>query len=200
MEKNPANIQNDNFLYWPLDVLAYYIQKKQQKIMKMQKPLILEQFAMVCAKHGKFHPEIRDVSGFFNDLNAQFQKSMDKDTTLIFPYILDLVRSHHRHVPITAPKFSSMSNIHKTEYQNHQAIATGLAGIVELTSTFNRFTSVNSEYDLLVNALKMMADEFNSIGRLKFDILFPRAMEAENTVNWGGFHKENLLQTQHYAK
>lgn len=173
----------ENYLYWPADVLARYIQTSQHQFVKKQVPALVGQFGLVCGKHKKVHPEITGVNDLFSDFAEQLRGDVEYDFTLIYPYIYDLVECHHKGTPLSAPGFSSISSIVETAREKQKSRIHCLDSIIELTFTFNRFASVNLEYNALVSALNVMADDLQLISHLKFNILFPKAAEMENTVN-----------------
>ena len=174
--------QQKNYLYWPLDVLVNHVQNAQKNLGYEQIPYIREQFALVNERYRKIHPEIMGVSGFFMDVADNLNIELAKDEEYFFPYIRELVECHYENRQVSVPQFSSIGSVRQLSLLNHNTILKSLETIIEMTFTFNKFKLVDADHNKLVTSLNALEDDLQSIVHLKFDILFQRAIEMENTV------------------
>jgi regulator of cell morphogenesis and NO signaling len=182
MRQSSHRTREENHLYWPLEVLTGYLQTSQDRLLATQLPFISEQFSFICDKHRKTHPEIVGLSDFFADVTDDLRREMSKDAELYFPYIHHLAECHHCMLPLPVPEFSSISSVVHLTHANHNSVLKSLGTIIEMSFTFNKFTQVDSAYNLLVSSLNELEDDLQTLIHLKFDILYKRAVEMERIV------------------
>jgi iron-sulfur cluster repair protein YtfE (RIC family) len=182
MRLTSRKIREENYLYWPLEVLTGYIRSRQKRLIEEQLPAVTAQLNVVCEKYRTIHPEIAGLSNFFSDVTGDLRRELLTDEQLYFPYICDLVDCHHRNTQVLVPCFSSIGNVMHLSHINHQVIHRSLETIIDMTFTFNKFTQVDASHKSLVNSLNTLEDDVQSLIHIKFNILFQRASELENTV------------------
>jgi iron-sulfur cluster repair protein YtfE (RIC family) len=171
-----------NFLYWPLEVLTGHIRSGQERLIRSSLPDIEALFTTVCGLHRKFHPEITAVHDLYREAARELERITELDRASIFPYIIQLAQCHHDNSEVTVPPFSSLSQILGQSRAAYAENCRTLETVIDMTFTFNKFTSVNSAHNALVQSLNALDDDLHSLAHLKFGILFSRAIEMEKTV------------------
>jgi iron-sulfur cluster repair protein YtfE (RIC family) len=175
-------MEQNNYHYWPLDVLVKHIGEAQNKLANVDIPFLREQFAKVCEGHRKIHPEIVGVSEFFSDITNDLCRGFSNDEKLFFPYMCDLVECHYQNRQVVVPSFTTIGNIMHLARVNYNTIMKSLDTVIEMAFTFKKFEQVDQVHHMLVKSLTAFEDDLHSLVHLKFDILFQRAMGMENTI------------------
>jgi regulator of cell morphogenesis and NO signaling len=178
----PTN-QGDNsidFNTWPLDLLADYIIKKHHRYVNAQIVDILPFLRKVARVHGERHPELLEIESLFNASAIELTSHMQKEESILFPYIQKLVLAKEQNATIQPPfgtvknPVNMMMNEHDTEGERFRKIAT-------LTNNYTPPEDACNTYKVTFALLKAFEEDLHLHIHLENNILFPKAIKMEES-------------------
>src|SRR5690554_7273324 len=75
---NTHNEESMDYNFWPLDLLADYIEKKHHRYVEERIPLLRQYLDKLCKVHGDVHPELLEINKLFNETAGELTSHMKK--------------------------------------------------------------------------------------------------------------------------
>ncbi|WP_262713124.1 DUF542 domain-containing protein [Anseongella ginsenosidimutans] len=94
--ENGGHNNEPDFKYWPLDLLADYIEKKHHRYVAENLLILSRYLEKIKAVHGQTHPEIFQIADIFRESAGELAKHMKKEELILFPFIRKLVKMKTR--------------------------------------------------------------------------------------------------------
>ena len=134
--------------------------------------------------HGNNHPELRQVQATFHALCSDLNPHMFKEEQVLFPYILELERAHTQKRPVPFTPFGTVNNPIRMMMMEHDTAGEILRELRKLTSDYTVPGDVCISYQTLYSALQEFEADLHQHIHLENNILFPRAVELEESFAW----------------
>lgn len=178
---NPTDDSND-YNFWPLDILAEYIEKKHHRYVEERIPLLLQYLNKLCKVHGEAHPELLEITHLFSASAGELTTHMKKEEFILFPYIRKMVKKPIGAAAGEASNFRSVELPIKMMMEEHEAEGDRFEKIAELTENYNPPADACNTYRVTYALLDEFERDLHKHIHLENNILFPRSVAYEKKV------------------
>lgn len=162
---------------WSLDFLTDYIVNTHHAYVKKNMPDIRAYASKVAKVHGSHHPELAPIHQLVEDINAEFTAHMMKEEQILFPAIKAMVLKNN------GVSFGSVkAPINMMEIE-HESAGKNMEKIRELSDNYTLPQDACASYSLLYRMLAEFEEDLHTHVHLENNILFPKALELENSFN-----------------
>ena len=166
-----------------LTELIEHILAKHHVYTKEEMARLTALLAKVCAAHGARHPEVLRASELFRQLCADLQPHIFKEEMVLFPYIRGLEQAARRGAAPMRPPFGTINNPVRMMMFEHDTAGALLRELRAATSDYRVPEDACLSYRTLYQALEAFEQDLHQHIHLENNLLFPRAVELENTVS-----------------
>lgn len=167
-----------NFLDWPLDLLADYIEKKHHRYIREKTPMIQTYLTKLVNAHGSRYPQLIEVQQLFEQSVLDMHVHMRKEEMILFPYIRNkvqtIVNSGSGNV------FSSIQTPVNILMQDHENEGKRFEKISDLTNQYEPPIAACITHKVCLSMLKEFELDLHHHIHLENNILFPKAIALEN--------------------
>jgi regulator of cell morphogenesis and NO signaling len=172
----PRNWQGE-----PLASLAAYIIDQHHFFTKQELQRLEKLIEKVLAKHGDKHPQLFEVQKLVRHLKQDLIPHMLKEEQVLFPYIalMEEAVSEGRAVP--PPFFGTVRNPVRMMTTEHDTAGELLKQLRSVTTHYTPPSDACVSYHTLYQALAAFEADLHQHIHLENNILFPRAIEMEET-------------------
>lgn len=167
-----------NFLDWPLDLLADYIEKKHHRYIREKTPMIQTYLTKLVNAHGSRYPQLMEVQELFDQSVLDMHVHMRKEEMILFPYIRNKVQSIVNSGPDNV--FSSIQTPVNILMQDHEIEGSRFEKISMLTNHYEPPTAACITHKVCLSMLKEFEMDLHHHIHLENNILFPKAIALEN--------------------
>ncbi len=167
-----------NFIDWPLDLLADYIEKKHHRYIREKAPMIQTYLTKLVQAHGTRYPELLYVQELFEQSILDLHTHMRKEEKILFPYIRNRVQSYLQNSADTL--FSSIQTPVNILMEDHQLEGSRFEKIAELTNQYQPPTAGCITHKVCFSMLKEFEIDLHQHIHLENNILFPKALSLEH--------------------
>lgn len=136
----------------------------------------------VCMAHGENHPELLEICVLFRELGADLETHMRKEERVLFPYVIRMEAAAKQQVPLFRPPFGTVANPVRMMMMEHDRAGELLKKIRKLSSGYATPADACVSYKTLYAALEELEKDLHQHIHLENNILFPKAIEMEPTV------------------
>lgn len=170
---------------WELDFLADYIVNTHHTYVKKNLPDIRAYATKVARVHGASHPELLEIYELVEEVNAELSEHLVKEEHVLFPYIKEMVVAKRNNTPVQHPGFGSVRGPINMMEMEHESAGKNLATIRSLSQNYTLPSDACASYSLLFRMLEEFEDDLFSHVHLENNILFPKALALEETLQKG---------------
>ncbi len=163
---------------WSLDFLADYIVNTHHSYVRKNLPDIKAYAEKVLKVHGDRHAELLQVYQLVNEIYDELTAHMVKEEKVLFPYIKELVNTKELH----KPHFGTVKNPINMMEMEHELVGKNLEHIRTLTLNHLLPEDACASYGLLYRMLDEFEEDLHVHIHLENNILFPKAIELENSL------------------
>ncbi len=167
-----------NFLDWPLDLLADYIEKKHHRYIREKTPMIQTYLTKLVNAHGSRYPQLIEVQHLFEQSVLDMHVHMRKEEMILFPYIRNKVQSISKSG--SGNLFTSIQTPVNILKQDHEIEGSRFEKIAELTNQFEPSAAACITHKVCLSMLKEFELDLHHHIHLENNILFPKALALEN--------------------
>jgi regulator of cell morphogenesis and NO signaling len=171
-----------DFKSWPLDLLADYIEKKHHRYVAMQIPVLQAYLLKINSVHGNRHPELKEIKDLFDESAIEFTSHMEKEETLLFPYIRKLATTNKADLNGLAAPFGTVQNPIRMMMHEHDTEGVRFRKIAALTNNYQVPDDGCNTYLVTYKLLKEFEEDLHLHIHLENNILFPKAIEMEQAL------------------
>lgn len=168
---------------WSLDFLADYVVNTHHSYVKKTLPDISTYAAKVRSVHGDQHPELLRIHQLVEEIKTELTSHMAKEEKVLFPYIKALVAAENKTAPLQAAHFGTVQNPINMMEMEHEMVGKNLEEIRALSNNYTLPADGCASYSLLYKMLDEFEDDLHLHIHLENNILFPKALEMEKTLN-----------------
>jgi len=177
-----SNAQEHDYNSDNLSTLVDSIINSHHNYIKENIPLIDDLVDKVESVHGQNHPELSQIQYLWRGISTELTEHMVKEELALFPYILNIETSILTGQKLQKPAFESILNPIKMMEGEHEFAGTGLARIAELTNNYTPPADACTSFMALYQLLEEFQDDLHIHVHLENNILFPKALQFENTL------------------
>ena len=174
--------QDIDFNTFPADLLADYIEKKHHRYIEDKTPVLQQYLDKLCKVHGEQHPELLEIRKIFNESAQAMAAHMKKEELVLFPYIRKLELSIRKNNAVASPHFGTVSNPVRMMMDDHDTEGERFRAIAALSNNYNPPVDACGTYRVTYSMLKEYEEDLHLHIHLENNILFPRAIEIENSL------------------
>jgi regulator of cell morphogenesis and NO signaling len=139
--------------------------------------------AKVIAVHGRNHPELINVGELFERLCADLKPHMFKEEHVLFPYILAMSQAALENQPRPFAPFGTVNNPVRMMMKEHDTAGEIVRELRAVTSDYKVPPDACISYQTLYQALENFERDLHQHIHLENNLLFPKALDLENTLN-----------------
>jgi regulator of cell morphogenesis and NO signaling len=165
----------------PLSKLTSYIVGKHHVFTRDELARLNALLSKVCSVHGQNHPELFRIQSLFQDLNQDLIPHMQKEEMVLFPYIQQMEAAASEGRPAPVPPFGTVRNPIRMMMMEHETVGEILKQIRQISGGFSVPEDGCISYETLYKALDALEQDLHEHIHLENNILFPRAVEMEDT-------------------
>ena len=177
-EQLPKQFSQD-YQNWDLDFLIDYITKTHHKYVNDALPILDEYSSKVARVHEGTHPEVAAIASLYQELASELRMHMDKEETILFPYIQQMAYAERHNQVLPASPFGMVKNPIEMMETEHDSAGGNMQAIRELSNEFNPPEEVCMTYKVLYAKLQEFENDLHQHVHLENNILFPRAIKLE---------------------
>jgi regulator of cell morphogenesis and NO signaling len=138
-------------------------------------------FDRVCSRHGENHPELFEAQMTFYQLKRDLIPHMLKEEQVLFPYITRMEEAAGEGRAVPPPFFSTVRNPVRMMMTEHDTAGDLLIRLRGITKRYTPPPDGCVSFQTLYQALAAFEADLHQHIHLENNILFPRAVEAEET-------------------
>lgn len=177
-----AQSSEPNFQTTTLENLINHIVIKHHSFTRREIARLNALLDKVCMAHGDNHPELLEIYVSFRELGADLETHMTKEERVLFPYVIRMEAAARQQVPLFRPPFGTVANPVRMMMLEHDRAGELLKKIRKLSSDYATPADVCLSYKTLYAALEDLEKDLHQHIHLENNILFPKAVEMEPTV------------------
>ena len=136
----------------------------------------------VLAAHVENHPELSLVNKSMKELFADLSPHMFKEEQILFPYIVSLEKSLTSGQAVHRAPFGTVNNPVNMMMMEHEGAGEILKNLRKLSLNYSTPTDGCISYRSFYRGLEAFERDLHQHIHLENNILFPRAIELENSV------------------
>ena len=182
-ELKASNEYGHNYNEWSLDFMVDYIINNHHKFSRNLLSEISEHAKKVAHVHGEEHPELNEIYNTAIQMHGHIFNHLDREEEVLFPYIKRLTAAEQQDEPVPESDFETAENPIAMMEKEHEEAAEAMAHIRELSNEFTPPEDACTTYRLLYKELEHFEEDLHKHVHLENNILFPKALELENSLN-----------------
>lgn len=173
--------QNFDFKFWPLNLLATYIETKFHKLAKKQVPLIKAALERGIRRHGKDFLQLHEISLIFDQAAEELAQHLKREELILFPYIKKVFKNDETRHLLLSKDFSKIQRDIENLMLDHEQEGEYLTQIRSITDNYSLpedspksirlIYSLLEEFDLSMQ--KHMHLERNILFEETLNLLYP---------------------------
>jgi regulator of cell morphogenesis and NO signaling len=164
----------------PLDELVKHIVETHHAYLKLDLPVLANRIDKVVSVHGAHDPErLPRLAEVFAALRAELEMHLNKEESILFPFIVQYGRAEVQNRPVPPVPFGSIANPIARMEREHANAGDALGEIRALTNDFSLPSYACSTVRALYEGLRVLESDLHVHIHLENNILFPRAIALE---------------------
>lgn len=171
-----------DYMSWPLDLLADYIEKTHHRYVEEKIPVLLQFLNKLCNVHGGNHPELLEINSLFTGAAGELTQHMKKEEIILFPFIRKMVNNSIRKGSLELPHFGTVENPIAMMMQEHDNEGERFRLISELSDNYIPPADACNTYRVTFAMLNEFEQDLHLHIHLENNILFPKAIEMEKNL------------------
>jgi regulator of cell morphogenesis and NO signaling len=180
--QSKTGVATHDFDSWKLDFLTDYIINTHHQYVTKAIPQILPLAQKVAEVHGDNHKEVIRINELFQQLANELTMHLQKEEMVLFPYIKKLVTSEVSGNCDNDACFGSIASPISVMEQEHETAGIILKQLDKLSNGYTAPEDACNTFRVLYGKLKTFEDDLHVHIHLENNILFPKAIELEQTL------------------
>lgn len=181
VDNSNKDAQHD-FDSWDLGFLSDYIINTHHKYVNDSLPMLYEFSDKVARVHGDHHPEVVEIARLFNDVAEELRMHMNKEESILFPYIKKLATAKKEGQTVEPPPFGSVENPIRMMEAEHDSCGDNMKRMREISSSFTPPEGACASYRTLYGKLDEFERDLTQHLHLENNILFPKSIKLEKEL------------------
>lgn len=167
---------------WRLNFLADYIVNTHHGYIKKSLPDLRAFSSKVARVHGDRHPELLKIEQLTETVARELTSHMDKEETILFPFIQSLAEAETSGKAATPAPFGSISNPISMMEHEHDEAGQIMEEIRSLSENYHIPEDACTSYTMLYRMLEEFENDLHIHVHLENNILFPKAKSLEAEI------------------
>ena len=180
---NTTSSGSHDFDSWDLDFLTDYILNTHHKYVAEAKGIIIEYSDKVAKVHGHHYKEVVEINELFHSLSDELTSHMQKEETILFPFIKEMVLVKKNGTQLQAPHFGTIQNPINVMDAEHDGAGDIVKKIAELSNNFTPPEEACNTFRALYASLEEFQNDLFQHIHLENNILFPKAIALEKELS-----------------
>lgn len=178
------NDNQQNYNNWSPSFLIDYIINNHHHFVRTKLPEIKAYAQKVAKVHGKTYPVLNEMLGTFLVLKDEMLSHLDAEERILFPYVKKLCKAKEKGTKPTK-ELQSGTAAHAIEMMEgeHEEAGALMASLEEMSNGFNPPEDACTTFRVYFKNLKGFQEDLHKHVHLENNILFPKALEMERTMN-----------------
>ncbi len=167
-----------DYLTWPLDLLADYIEKKHHRYVAQKTPELMQYLNKLCKVHGERRPELLEIRDEFAHVASELTSHMQREEMILFPFVRKMANLKQ----VAPPPFGTIQNPIRMMMHEHSVEGDRLAKISELSNQYTAPADGCTTYRVAFSMLREFEEDLHKHIHLENNIMFPRAIQLEQAL------------------
>jgi regulator of cell morphogenesis and NO signaling len=167
------------FASWDEAALVTYIVANHHAYVREAIPALLRHTHKAADVHGEHHPELVHIARLVERVAAEMTEHMEKEETVLFPFIVALADARRTNRPSPAPPFGSVRNPIRMMESDHRFVGDAMAEIRQLTDGYRPPDNACATYRVCFQELEAFESDLHAHVHLENNVLFPKATALE---------------------
>ena len=164
---------------WELDFLIDHILNVHHTYVEESIPLILQYSEKVAKVHGHHFIEVVEINTLFKEIANELTSHMNKEETILFPYVKQLIKSKNDGLYFETPSFGSVNNPIQMMEEEHESAGNIFKEIAILTNNYSPPKEACNTFRALYSKLDEFEQDLHQHIHLENNILHPKAIRLE---------------------
>lgn len=173
----------DDYNTWQLTKLANHIENTHHRFTEAKITELKPLLEKLVEKHSSTNPELIELQKIFNISAGDMASHMKKEELVLFPFIRKMVETKKSHAQITVPHFGTVENPVNMMLHEHDEQSKLLQKIKELTDNYTLTEDASDNFKTAYKSLKALDLDMHKHIHLENNILFPKAVALEKTLD-----------------
>lgn len=173
----------ENYAYWPLDVLSRHLESGLQHEIISSARAISGDLRKLFGGTFSHSVDLQELCDEFDDIWYLMVLDFTRDSKTVYPYIQELVSSHHQRFVLASPEFSSISCIYDQSGVSGHQRSKDLAGFLNRLVDMGESLGAREQFEEVTRQSRRFCLLYQRLQFLKNEVLLKRAIEMENVVN-----------------
>ena len=173
----------ENWTEKSLESLSSHIVATHHAYVKRELPRLAQLAQKVVNRHGSTKLELPAIAATLIQLDEELTQHLAKEEEVLFPYVADLEQA----VSVGSAKprscFGTVANPIAMMTQEHEAAGALMAEIHRLSRNFTTPEGACPTFHAFYDGLREFEQDLHQHIHLENNILFPRAIELEGSIN-----------------
>jgi regulator of cell morphogenesis and NO signaling len=174
--------QND-YILWPLDLLADYIEKKHHRNVETKTQELKSYLQKIVKVHGTQHPELVRIETLFHESASDLAVHMKKEELVLFPFIRKMMTAKQQHKPFDPIHFGTVENPIAMMRHDHDLEGERFREIAKLSNNYTPPADACNTYRVAFALLKEFEEDLHEHIHLENNILFPKSIALEKELH-----------------
>ena len=168
---------------WKLDFLTDHIINVHHQYVEENIPLLIQYGAKVAKVHGGERKELIKIQQLFTEVAQELSAHLKKEELILFPFIKKLVKAEKEGTPAPQPHFGKIDNPIEMMEAEHDEAGAIFKEISELSNNYTCPDWACNTYRAFYSKLEEFENDLHHHVHLENNILFPKAIELERSLN-----------------
>lgn len=168
---------------YSLSRLIQHIVRTHHQYVRRELPPLAQMAQKLAGKHGERAPELRKVEATLDALHGEMLAHLQKEELILFPFITQMEEEAGGYGSPARACFRTVAQPISMMIQEHESAEGLVAEMRGLTSEFHAPAGACPTQVALYAGLDQFERDLSRHVHLENDILFPRAIEMESTLN-----------------
>lgn len=178
-DENPTTLPTTA---WDLDQVVAYVIERHHRYVRDTLPILRAWCTKLVARHGEEHPELRDIAGLVEELDAGLTAHLVKEEQILFPWIVRLAEARRDHQPVGPSPFGTVLHPIRVMEGEHERAEETVGMLRALTGNFTAPDGSCTTWRLCWAELDRFDRDLRNHVHLENHLLFPRALELERLL------------------
>lgn len=174
-----------DFQHWETGFLVDFIVQAHHGYVRAQMPRLLRFGEKVARTHGDKWPETRVIYQLAVSLSDELMPHMEKEETVLFPYIKKLVAATNAGTEMPRAMFGTVQNPVRTMEMEHETAGRLMRETRKWSNDYTPPAGACNTFRVWYSLLREFEDDLHLHVHLENNLLFPRAIALEkgSTLN-----------------
>lgn len=181
--KNNTTAHPIAYQEWSVSFLADYIVNTYHTYVIKTLETLLPIAEKVANKHGESNPNLIHIFSLVQQLDAEMRSHQMKEERVLFPYVKELNNAHQKNEVPQAAHFGTVKSPINMMEMEHEHAGEIMAELRNLTNNYSAPLEACNSYKALFGLLEEFEIKLHEHIHLENNILFPKAIALENSMN-----------------